>query len=261
MHRSLPTLSLLALAALAAAGCDDDPPKAKGGPTASATSSAAPTSAQTIQSASKPKGMPELTVDDDGPYLNGTRINLADPNANGPEKLTKVTKELPIEGNPVTLIVSKKAKVSYVAATVAALGEAGAPKVTIKTDGRDDLPKELTVVPEVKLGNVPPCSIATMILKDLSTAIWTVKGGASAKKQRKGLAGPDLSHTGEQLTKDIAACESTMVFFSGEDAVPWESTFNLAGTVLKSDEKKKIDTLVLVKETPVAGRTVTLSKH
>src|SRR5262249_19405599 len=92
MHRALdPALPILALVALAAAGCDDDPPKAKPGPTASATLSATPTAAQLAPAASKPKGMPELTVDDDGPYLNGTRINLADPNANGPEKLSKVT--------------------------------------------------------------------------------------------------------------------------------------------------------------------------
>src|SRR5262249_12114787 len=151
--------------------------------------------------------------------------------------------------------------VSYVAATVAALGEAGAPKGTIKTDRRDDLPQEIAVTPEGKRGWPPACSGTTMVLKDLSTPLWGIKGGGNREKEGKGLAGPDLSHTGEQLTKDIAACESTVAFFSGEDSVPWESTFNLAGTVLKSDEKKKIDTLVLVKETPVAGRTVTLSKH
>jgi hypothetical protein len=204
--------------------------------------------------------MPELTVDDDGPYLAGTRINLTDPNANGPEKLIKVTKDLPIEGKPVTLMVTKKAKVAYVAATVAALGDAGAPKVTIKTDGRDDLPKEIVVTPESKLSSPPACSITTMIMKDLSTAIWNLRGG-TAKRQRKGLAGPDLSQTGQQLTKDIAGCESTIAFFSGDDSAGWEAAFNLAGTVLASDEKKKIDTLVLVKETPVAGRPVTLSKH
>jgi len=263
MHRPLDkahrwTLSLFALAALAAAGCDD-PPKAKGGPAASAITTAAKV-ADSAQAAPKPKGMPELTVDDDGPYLAGTRINLTDPAANGPEKLVKVTKDLPIEGKPVTLLATKKAKVSYVAAVVAALGDAGAPKVTIKTDGRDDLPKQIDVTPEVKLSSLPACSITTMILKDLSTAIWTIKGG-TAKRQRKGLAGPDLSQTRDQLTKDIAACESTIAFFSGDDSAGWEATFNLAGSVLVSDEKKKIDTLVLVKETPVAGRAVTLSKH
>lgn len=244
-------LPLLALGALLA-GCDDNPPKSAVVASASATATtAAPTPP-------KPKGMPELLVDSDGPYLGGTRINLADPQ--GAEKLAKIVKELPINGAQVTLIVEKKAKTPYVAAVVAALGEAGAPKVTIKTDGRDDLPKEITVTPEVRIASVPACTVTTMVLKDLSTAIWSVKGG-TAKKQRKGMAGPDLSNTGEQITKDLAACDSTMALFSGDEAVPWENAFNLAGTALKADEKKKIDTLVLPREAPVAGRAVSLSKH
>src|SRR6185369_12893004 len=103
------------------------------------------------------------------------------------------------------------------------------------------------------------CSIVTMVLKDFSTAVWTIKGGLG-KRQRKGLAGPDLSNTGEQLEKDIAACESTIAFFSSEESVSWESAFNLAGTVIVSDKKKKIETVVLLREEPVAGRVVTL-KH
>ena len=253
--RSL-ALPLFAIGALLVA-CDDDPPKSAGGKGASA--SAAATSATPTQPAPlKPKGMPELLVDNDGPYLGGTRINLADPQ--GAEKLAKVVKDLPINGALVTLIVEKKAKTPYVAAVVAALGEAGAPKVTIKTDGRDDLPKEITVTPEARVATLPACTVTTMVLKDLSTAIWPVRGG-TAKKQRKGMAGPDLSNTGEQITKDLAGCDSTMAVFSGDESVPCENAFNLAGTALKADEKKKIDTLVLPREAPVAGRAVTLSKH
>ena len=248
-------LPLLAIAALLAA-CDDDS-KSTGGKGASASATAT-TAASAPPAPIKPKGMPELSVDNDGPYLGGTRVNLADPQ--GAEKLAKLVKELPINGNPVTLIVEKKAKTPYVAAVVAALGEAGAPRVTIKTDGRDDLPKEITVTPEVRVASVPACTVTTMVLKDLSTAIWPVKGG-TAKKQRKGMAGPDLSNTGEQITKDLAGCDSTIAVFSGDEAVPWENAFNLAGTALKADEKKKIETLVLPREAPVAGRAVTLSKH
>ncbi len=85
--------------------------------------------------------------------------------------------------------------------------------------------------------------------------------GGTAKKQRKGMAGPDLSNTGEQVTKDLAACDSTMALFSGDESVPWENAFNLAGTTLKADEKKKLETLVLPREAPVAGRAVTIAKH
>jgi biopolymer transport protein ExbD len=265
MHRSrssaraaaarLPALSILACA-LALAACDD-PPKAGGTSGGAATpSSAAPT--PTPAALPKPKTMPEIIVDSDGAYIGGGRVNLAE--ASGAEKLAKAVKELPIEGKAVTVQAEKKAKTSYVAAVVAALGEAGAPRVILKTEGRGDLPKEITVTPESRVSAPPGCSVTATVLKDLSTALWPVKG-AIAKKQRKGLAGPDLSHTGEELTKQIAACDSTMAFFSSDDEISWELAFNLAGTVVKADEKKKIDTLVLLREEPVAGRPVTPGKH
>jgi biopolymer transport protein ExbD len=256
LSRSLPFL--LALAALVA-GCDD-PPATGGAASASASAgaSAAPTPAAAPTDRPKPTTMPELVVDEDGPYLGGSRVKLADPT--GAEKLAKIVKDLPVNGKPVTLLVDKKAKVSAVAAVVAAFGEAGAPKVVIKTDGRNDLPKEISVTPESRLSTPPGCSIVATVLKDLSTAVWPSKGG-TARKQRKGLAGPDLSHTGEQLEKDIASCDSTMAFFSGDDSIGWESTFNIAGTVLLSDKKKKLDTLVLLKDEPVAGRALSIGKH
>ncbi len=146
------------------------------------------------------------------------------------------------------------------AAVVARFGDAGAPKITIKTEGRKDLPQQLDVTPESRVAPPPACSVVVTVLKDLSTAIWPVKGGR-AKKQRKGLAGPDLSHTGEQLEKDLGGCESTMAFFSGDESLGWELAFNLAGTVLTSDKKKRVDTLVLLHEEPVAGRAVSVGKH
>ena len=60
-----------------------------------------------------------------------------------------------IVGKPVTLQVDKKAKTSHVAAVVAALGDAGAPKVTIKTDGRNDLAKEIAVTPQGRVTSAP----------------------------------------------------------------------------------------------------------
>jgi biopolymer transport protein ExbD len=250
LHAVAYALTLVGLTA-----CDDPPKPAAG------ASTAAPTAAATTAAPSpspKPTSMPDLAVDADGPYLAGQRVNLAD--ASGPEKLTKIIKDLPINGKPVSLIVDKKAKVSAVAAVVAALGDAGAPKITLKTDGRNDLPKTIDVTPESRVSSPAACSIVATILKDLSTAVWPYKGG-TAKKQRKGLAGPDLSHTGEQLEKDLGACDSTTAFFSGDDSIGWESAFNLAGTVLVSDKKKKLDTMVLLREEPVAGLPVTLGKH
>ncbi|WP_437588483.1 ExbD/TolR family protein [Sorangium sp. So ce1000] len=235
---------------LAAAACESAPKPS--GPGAAATAAA---SVEAPVEPPKPKGMPELLVDSMGPYIGGQRVDLAQ--KEGPEKLAKVIRGLPIEGKPVTLLADKRAKPSAVAAVVTELGAAGAPKVVIKTDGRDDLPKEITVVPEGRVSKPPSCAVSTMVLKDLATAIWPL-GGGLGKKQRKGLAGPDLSNTGEQLTKDIAACSASVAFFSADDEVPWEMAHNLAGTVMASDAKKKLDTLVLLRTAPVAGRPVQL---
>ena len=244
---------LVLLLALALGGCDDKP-----APTAASTDSAKPTAAPpTTAATAKPKPMPELLVDPEGPYLAGRRVDMKDPAA--ADKLAQIIKDLPIEGKPVTLLAEKKARTPHVAAVVAELGKAGAPRVLIKTDGRDDLPKEITLTPESRVSSVPACSVAGMVLKDLSTAVWRFSGG-TAKKQRKGFAGPDLSHTGDALKKDLAGCDSTIAVISGDDTVSWEMTYNLAGTILGSDEKKRVDTLILPREAPVAGRPITLGK-
>lgn len=244
-------LPALILALLAASGCDD-PKKSATAQTASATQTASAAPAPP-----KPKTMPNLLVDAEGPYLGVDRVRMQEPNA--AEKLAKLVKDMPIEGKPVTLLVEKKAKIPHVAAVVTELGRAGAPKVILKTDGRNDVPKELTITPEPRVSSPAPCSIAAMVLKDLSTAVWPIRGG-TARKHSKGMAGPDLSNTGQQVKKDIEACDSTVAFFSSDETVEWESAYNLAGTIVTSDEKKKIDTLVLLSQIPVAGRPVTIGK-
>ena len=247
-------LATALLATLLLTGCDD-PKKGKPSDAKSAAPSAKPVT--TAADVSKPKTMPELLVDPEGPYLGGRRVDMAA--ANAKDKMAEIIKDLPINGQAVSLQVEKKAKTPHVAAVVQALGAAGAPKVILKTNGRDDLPKEVVVVPEAKISSPPACAVAAMVLKDLSTAVWPQKGGLG-KRQRKGLAGPDLSHTGETLEKDLAACDATVAFFSSDDEVQWEDAFNLAGTIVISDKKKRIDALVLTHEAPVAGRPLNLSK-
>ena len=240
-----------ALPAIFLAACDEPKPPAGGAATATATTQAA---AAPI-TPPKPKGMPHLIVDELGPYIGTQRVDMKQPDA--AEKLAKIVKELPIEGKPVTLIADKKARTTAVAAVVNELGAAGAPTVLIKTDGRDDLPKEITVTPEARITSPPSCAIAAMVMKDLSTAVWPYKGGLG-KRQRKGLAGPDLSHTGETLEKELAGCDGSVAMFSADDDLAWEMAHNLAGTMVNADKKKKIESLVLLRTAPVAGRTVKL---
>jgi biopolymer transport protein ExbD len=257
MHSRVPVLAALALlAAPSLAACGDDKSKtgnAAPNASASAAANAAPAAPP------KPKAMPALIVDSLGPYIGQIRVDMKQ--ENWPEKLTAAVKDLPIDGKQVTLIAEKKARTPAVAAVVAELGRAGAPTVLLKTDGRDDVPKELVVTPPDKVSNPPGCSVSVMVLKDLSTAVWPFKGGLG-KKQRKGFAGPDLSNTGDAIKRDLALCDSPFAFFSADDTISWEMAYNLAGTLKvvdeKSDKGKKIETLVLLGEAPVAGRPVTL---
>ena len=238
----------------------------KGAASASATAQA-PTGRNRSAAAGIPNGSAtakppggqnaELLIDPEGPYLAGTRIDLAA--AGGKEKLARVIGGLQVDGKVVSMNVEKKAKVPIVAEVIGALGKAGASKIIVKTNGRGDLPKEVTFTPESRVSNPPACSVAAMVLKTISTAIWPMKGG-TGKRHRKGFAGPDLTHTQEALEKDLEHCESTVAFVSADDGVPWEDAFNIAGTVLKSDGKKRVDSLVLLHEAPVAGRPITLVK-
>ena len=253
---SLASCTLVFALASTTIGCDEG--KSSDKPTAAV--SAAP-SATAPKEPPKPKGVPALIVDSVGPYLGITRIDVKQENWR--EKMATVIKDFPIKADePVTVIAEKRAATPYVAALVDALGKAGATKVLLKTDGRDDVPKELMVVPPSKVSSPPGCSVTVSVLKDLSTAVWPFKGGLG-KKQRKGLAGPDLSNTADIIKKDLAACDSSYAFFSSDDAIGWEMAYNLAGTLKVADdksEKKKIETLVLLAESPVAGRTVVLGK-
>jgi biopolymer transport protein ExbD len=258
LRAAMRRLALALVPALFLATACDDTPKPGGSSTAkpAATTSAAPAPVETARP--KPTTMPEILVDTDGPYIGGSRVKMGEPDT--AEKLAKLVKDLPINGNPVEIRAEKKAKPQHVSAVVEALGAAGAPKVKIKTEGRGDLPKEITVTPEGRIGSAPACSVVATVLKDFSTAVWSVKGGM-AKKQRKGLAGPDFSHTGETLEKELGSCDSTDAFFQGDESIAWELVFDIAGEILVSDKKKRLDTLVLLHEEPVAGRPVALGKR
>ena len=257
VSRSGSVASCALVFALAATGCDEGKPSSK--PSASAVPSASVP--KEAPAPPKPKKVPALIVDSMGPYLGITRIDVKAENWR--EKMATVIKEFPINPDePVTVVAEKRAATPYVAALVDELGKAGATKVLLKTDGRDDVPKELMVVPPSKVSSPPGCSVTVSVLKDLSTAVWPIKG-ATAKRQRKGLAGPDLSNTADTIKKDLAACDSSYAFFSSDDSIGWEMAYNLAGTLKVVDEKsdkKKIETLVLLAESPVAGRAVAVGK-
>jgi hypothetical protein len=140
------------------------------------------------------------------------------------------------------------------------LGAAGAPSVKVKAESRGDLPKEIVVVPESKLGVDPAgCSVVVFITDKFETDVWSVSGG-TAKKHVKGFAGPDLSNAGESIKKDLAKCDSKVAFFTAAESLEWEIAHLAAGAVRVSDDTKKVESLVLLNEAPVPGRPVKLTK-
>ena len=206
--------------------------------------------------ATKPTTMPELLVDTMGALLGPKRVGkLATPE--GKAELKEAVKLLPVNDNPVTLRVDKKAKITDVASVVEAFGEAGAPKVVVQSEGRADLPKELRLTPLCRLPQPPGCSIVATVTEDVDTGVWPLKGGGGLKA-RKGWAGPDLAITAKNLKKQIEACESKAAFFSANEKYEFQVAFNLGGTIVQSDEKGKIENLVLLGPEPVAGRKVEL---
>jgi len=218
-----------------------------------ATTKPAPTLKPT--SLAKLEEMPSLTVDELGPYLNGQRPKLSDPD--GPAKLKQIVSELPIKGKGVTLAILKKAKTTDVVAVVRELGAAGAPTVTIKVgDTRKDLPTELVVTPQGQFKETPAaCSIVGIITGKLETDIWSVQGG-TAKKHVKGMAGPDLSNAGESIQKDVKKCDSRVAFFTADDTLDWQVTHLIGAAIKVNDTEKKLEKLVLLDEVPVPGRPV-----
>ena len=200
--------------------------------------------------------MPDMLVDELGAYIGGRRASELD-KTKGQQTLAEIVKALPIKGEQVSLRVIKKAKMKDVAEVVWALGKAGAPEVLIKTDARDDLPKELVVVPENQLDEVDPCSLAAMVTDKADTGVWgfSSQGGT---RHRKGFAGPDLTNTEETMRKGLKRCESDTAFFSAAYNMPWEHAYSMGALFMKADDDKKIKRLVLCGDEPVAGRPIKL---
>lgn len=253
-HRILSSLPLCA-ALTVAAGCESKTNPYANASAKPAASAAAPS--DSAAPATKPSEMRDLIVDELGPFVGGERPKLAE--TGGKEKLRALIEALPLKDQKeITLVILKKARTPDVVAVFNELARAGAPKVKLKTDGRDDLPKEIVVVPQALVSDAPKCSVVAMIREDLSSAVWSLTAG-HARNHQKGFAGPDLSHTSETLEKEFPKCKSSVAFFSADDSVPWEHAHNLAGTMLGADKEKQIETLVLLSAAPVAGRDVSIA--
>ncbi len=251
MRISTSVLAACALS-LALAGCEDKPQKNPFEPPPKETKEPPP-----LKEPPKPKGPPELAIDEMGPKVGFTRILL-----DKPEGKSKLEKELEenkshYEGKETTLSVVRKAKMAWVVTMMQELDKIGAPKVIIKTDTREEYPKEIAFTPQSKVTDAAQCSVVGMVLDDRGTAIWKLSGG-TASKRAKGFAGPDLTMTGETIERYAKACSQSSIFFvSAAEGIEWGLAYDLAASTKKL-EGKPLSTVVLLTETPIAGRPVKL---
>jgi len=249
---ALCTAFALCLGALA--GCDDSPPPKNPFEPPPKDTVAPPK----LTAPPKPKGPPELAIDELGPKVGFSRVLLDKPE--GRDKLAKEIKEIKehYDGKEATLSVIRKAKMVWVMTMMQELGKIGATKVIIKTDTREEFPKELAFTPLARAPEPEPCALVGLIMEDRSSAIWKV-GGGLAMRRAKGFAGPDLSTTAETIERMAKACkQSNMFFVSAAENVEWGLAYDLAASTRKIEDVK-FDHVLLLEKFPTAGRKVDLN--
>jgi hypothetical protein len=89
--------------------------------------------------------------------------------------------------------------------------------------------------------------------------VWRLSGGVASKRGR-GMAGPDLSMTGETIERMGKTCSDSSTFFvSVAEGVEWGLAFDLAASS-RVLEKVKFEDTVLLSEIPTPGHKVDLKR-
>lgn len=218
----------------------------------------APKPAPKITEVPKPKGPPQIVIDEFGPKVGFNTVLIE--KKDGLERLKKAVAEVKkdYEGKEVVVAAERKARTIWVSAMVQELAAIGVGDLYIATPTtRPGLPSRIRFFPESRAGRQPGCALVVMILDDFATATWKISGG-TAGRRGKGMAGPDLTMTGETIERRAKACDETSTFFvSAAETIEWGLTYDLAATAQKL-EKAKLDRPVLLSKIPVAGRPVEL---
>ncbi|HEX3777591.1 MAG TPA: hypothetical protein VHV51_24145 [Polyangiaceae bacterium] len=250
LHASL----LIGSCCCALVGCEDKPEKPAGDSAASAkptldvSASAAP---------AKAAGPPSFEIDTLSAKVGFERALLDQ--RDGHDNLIKLLKpaENYVDGQDVTLIVDRNAKLPWVVTYIDELGKLGAKHVIVKTETRQEYSPTLPFTPELSLKSPPDCSTVAMVREDRGTAVWKLSGGV-ATGHGHGMAGPDMSMTDDNIERFAKGCkQSTMLFVSAGPSVEWGLTYDLTASA-KTIDKVHLDTFVLLGETPVPGHKVDL---
>lgn len=241
--------AVVLLAAVALAGCEDKPK------TNPFENPQAPKAPPPITEPPKPQGPPDFVIAADGPKVGWTSIAIEKPD--GPKKLVEevMANKEHVDGKTVAVRVDRNANRKWVGQMIGALADAGASDVEITTETRTEYPKKVRFVPVSRATGAPGCTPVAKVLEDRRNAVWTLGGGTAIRSPR-GLAGPDMAMTAENLTRAVKGCKgSEYVFVSGDDGVEWGLVYDLAACTQTLGEDKPTK-VVLLPEPPTAGRAV-----
>lgn len=246
------TCAVLALS-LSALGCEEAPQK-----NAFAPAKDAPVPAPPASALPKKELAPELEIDTVSTKVGFERALLQNPE--GRAKLAQLLGDAKrwFEGKDVLVSVDRKVKVAWVATYLDELAKVGPAKITIRTETRREFNRDQRFTPESKV-QAPPCSVVGMVTSDFHTAVWKLSGGVAGKRP-KGMAGPDLSMTGETIERFAKGCpESSSFFVSVAEGIEWGLAFDL-GASSRVLEKAKFEDTVLLSEIPTPGHKVELKR-
>jgi hypothetical protein len=246
-----PALALLLLACSSA--CDEPPKKNPFDPPKDAAIAPPPASA-----IPKPDVAPILEIDTISPKVGSERALLMHPE--GKAELTRLLGAAKrwFEGKDTVLVVDRKTKVGWVVTYLDELAKLGVSNVTIRTETRKEFSQDQHFVPEAKV-QAAPCSVVGMVTSDYATAVWKLSGGTAGKRS-KGMAGPDLSMTGDTIERFAKGCKESSTFFvQVADGIEWGLAFDLAASS-RVLEHAKFDTSVLLSEIPTPGHKVDLKR-
>jgi len=240
----------LILALSATAGCDS-------GKKTRTAASAKPTAESVPTEPAKPKGPPQFVVNSVGAKVGFSLIVLDKPDGPGRLDTELAENKSYIDGKDVLVKADRKSKMKSVIMMLSALAKDGAKTVTIKTETREEYQDRTKFTPQSEITDPAPCSVVAMVLDDRSSAVWHLSG-TTAIRHAKGLAGPDLSMTGDVIERLAKSCKkSSTIFVAAADNIEWGLAYDLAASTQKI-KKVKFDHVVLLQQTPTAGRKVEL---
>ncbi len=245
-------IALLCLVALAA--CEDKPAPA---PTESATAAPEPPPPP-----AKPTLPPTIAIDTGGVLVGGNRVTLEGAGVAARLKGELEGHQAFLQNQEVRISAERKVSPAFVARVLEGLGDAGASRVLVRTSTRADFPTEVGFLPPEKARSAPRCSVVSMILADRSTATWQLGGGVAGKRS-KGMAGPDLTLTGETIAERAKRCkESQVVFVTGAEGVEWGLVYDLAASTKTLGQAYFSDAALVAggDQVPVPGRPVELGR-